>query len=282
MTHGNNFIAVIKSSNAILREHDSVVTLPFGSEYSILLKNLNSHKVTVNISIDGQDVLNGKNLVIDGNSDVDIKGFLSGDTITNKFKFIQKTQDIVKHRGDKIDDGVVRIEYTFEKEKPEVVETITYHHDYCKWGSWLIYPHIPSHYPYATYTCSKHTIPCGDSIDTFGGSGQSTHDGSACSIVNDGQTTLNSCNMSAGMPQISEDEGITVHGSQMHQQLNTTSIGELEEQSNIITLLLRGIDSKGAQVEKPIEVKTKLECPTCSRKNKSNNKYCSNCGTCLI
>jgi hypothetical protein len=56
--------------------------------------------------------------------------------------FNEKTAQISEHRGDKADDGLLRIEYQFEAEKPEVKYTTTYHFDQHfghGWGYW--------HYP---------------------------------------------------------------------------------------------------------------------------------------
>jgi len=42
-----------------LRENKDEVNIGFGQEYSIYLKNLDSKKAIVKISVDGTDVLNG-------------------------------------------------------------------------------------------------------------------------------------------------------------------------------------------------------------------------------
>ena len=65
--------------------------------------------------------------------------------------------------------------------------------------------------------------------------------------------------------------------------LNIANTDELEEVASVITVVLRGTNTKsGGVVKKPITVKTKLTCPTCGRKAKSTMKYCGNCGTYLI
>ncbi len=74
------------------------------------------------------------------------------------------------------------------------------------------------------------------------------------------------------------DEGITVEGSDTHQDFHYASIGALE-QSEVIILRLRGIQDDGVQVSKPVTVKTKLECPTCGKKSTSSSKFCDQCGT---
>ena len=66
MMYDNKFVAALKVNGKILREVKDIVFVKFGSEYSILLKNLNSVRALVNIQIDGQEVCPG-GLVLDAN-----------------------------------------------------------------------------------------------------------------------------------------------------------------------------------------------------------------------
>jgi hypothetical protein len=91
----DKFVACLKTRDGkVLREDNGVIKLPFNSEYSIYLKNLESRKAKVKISIDGKDVLDNKELLIDGNSTATIEGFLKDNVATNKFKFIEKKQKV--------------------------------------------------------------------------------------------------------------------------------------------------------------------------------------------
>ena len=78
MVYSNKFVAVIKCNGKILREtsKDNDVILPFGTEYSILLKNLDHRRAVAEVSIDGTDVLNGRRLVIDANDNTELKGVM--------------------------------------------------------------------------------------------------------------------------------------------------------------------------------------------------------------
>jgi len=121
MTYKDHFVVEVKYDGKILRVKDGAVYLPFGSEYTLLLKNLNSKKASVKVHIDGQDVLDYSSLIIGGNGQAELEGFLSGTTARNKFKFIHKTKEIQEHRGDKADDGIIRVEFAFEKPKPKTI-----------------------------------------------------------------------------------------------------------------------------------------------------------------
>ena len=77
-----------------------------------------------------------------------------------------------------------------------------------------------------------------------------------------------------------DDEGITVKGSECYQSFRYGSIGELE-QSQVITINLKGMITSGSTIEKPVTVKDKLTCSSCGTKSKSSFKFCPNCGTFL-
>lgn len=114
--YNSKLVCSLKSSKGqILREFKDVVYIPFGEEYSIYLKNLNTVRVGVSISIDGEDVLSGGELIIDANSDVNLERYISSLTSGNRFKFIERTSNIEKHRGVKAEDGLIRVEFEFER-----------------------------------------------------------------------------------------------------------------------------------------------------------------------
>ena len=119
----NDFIASVVVNNQIARELNidgaNTVFLPFGTEYSLRLKNHHNTRAFVRISIDGTNVL-GKHdgIVIGMNEETDLNGFTDNYVVRNAFKFIEKTDKIRKHRGDRTDDGLVKIEFQFEKPKP--------------------------------------------------------------------------------------------------------------------------------------------------------------------
>jgi hypothetical protein len=99
--------------------------------------------------------------------------------------------------------------------------------------------------------------------------------------------TINAPNAQVSMPQNltepAQDEGITVKGTPTHQHFRNGYIGELEPNAQVIIIRLKGTSKiAGAEIIAPVEVKTKTKCPTCGTMIKSGNKYCSDCGTCVI
>lgn len=262
----NNFVAVIKNKGRIMREDDNgVVRLPFGSEYSILLKNKDSRNAVVNVEIDDNPVAHG--IIVMPNSDVELKGELEGLSVKNKFKFIQKTKQIQKYRGDRLGDGLVRIEYWFEKQKPEpVIWPLVYPKkcwDYPKWDDGKIW--------------DDHNTGDWHSGWTYTVNHSSNFSNCTAPVKGGGTQSAAFYNHASPMP----DEGITVRGSETKQNFTYGFVDTLESFSSVIILHLRGANSRLKKIRKPITVKTKLTCPTCGTKSKSAAKFCRNCGTYL-
>ena len=279
MTYKDYFVVEVKVNGKIMRIRDGAVYLPFGSEYSILLKNLNTRKASVNVSVDGEDTLDNHSLILDSNTETELQGFLRGNVARNRFRFINKTKQIQDHRGDRADDGMIRIEFAYEKPKPDpwIKETIKEVHHYYNT------PVKPQYYGSIadwSYTTNDST----PIYESSGPVGQSVPENQAfsSSAKNISRTVESNVTMdSLGIADVPlAEEGITVKGSECSQQFRYGFIGELED-SEAIVIQLKGITDTGNQVSQPVTVQTKLTCSTCGTKSKSLMKYCGNCGTFL-
>lgn len=274
MTYKDHFVVEVKCNGKILRTQNGSVYLPFGSEYSLLLKNLNTKRAAIKVSVDGQDALDYHRLVLDANESTELIGFMQGNVARNAFRFIQKTQQIQEHRGDKVDDGLIRVEFAFEKPKPEVItktiinEVHRYSFDY----PYVWYDHSsPSwHYTYGNTSEGNVREMTGQMV----GSVQSNS-------MPVGEVSCFNVNTEELSYKPNKDEGITVKGSEVYQAFNYTSIGELE-QAEVIIISLKGSGDTGVAIEKPITVQSKLVCKTCGVSSPSTNKYCPSCGTYLL
>lgn len=256
MVYNQKFIAAVKVDGKILREvnnNDNEVILPFGSEYSIQLMNLDHRRAVANITIDGNDVLDGSRLVLDPNSSSEIKGVMKGGKVKNNFKFIQKTSKIQDHRGDKVDDGFIRIEFGFEREFDR---------------TWYTY-HDPV--VYKSFDTTKYN-------DVFYRSCDQPRAMADVNISASINPLLTGCSQNQKQQLLNEDEGITVAGSETSQKFSETHVGSIEDKNSIV-IKLKGTTSNNLKVTRPLTVKTKIECPTCGTKSKSNIKYCPECGT---
>lgn len=263
MMYQTGIVAVIKVNGNVLRETGDAVHVPFGSEYSILIKNLKSQRVMVKVSVDGTDISDGSSLVILPNSEVELERFIKNGNFNqgNKFKFIQITEEIEEHRGIKVDDGIIRIEYWTERIRP-VVMVPTYH----PYDAFTQYVWPPIHYTYPTYYSSNYGsgVSCGS---IFTNNVSPTFDANVRGVE---------C---CATPDI-KGEGITVPGSISNQQFSTTGWFETNEQSEVVILKLRG-KVANKKVIVPLAVKSKLVCSTCGKRSKSNVEFCSRCGTAL-
>ena len=308
----SKFVAVITCNGKILRdfkndEDNYQVKLPFGSEYGIRFKNLNTTKCAFSVYIDGEDVLNGSRIILNPNESHDLEGFMDNNVVKNKFKFIEKTQKISEYRGDKIDDGMIRIEYQFEK-KPAVIEKKpiintekwTISQDTATNASFGYNSTSPGH---EGSPCSMdfsykplHNTNCIEgelNSNTFANSSMQTN---SVKRSIDRRVQLDSLgnkmntyhqpnfeSQSFSQPTPPSEDGITVKGSQTNIQYKTGWLGEMEEVKHVMVLTLSGHKEEGKKkVAKAVTVKDKITCPTCGTKNKSSNKFCSECGTSLV
>ena len=253
MAYMNKFIVAVKHNGKILRDTDDVIYLPFGAEYSVLLKNKNSVKAVVKVEIDGADVVDGHGIIVPANDSVELKGFMKGMNVTNRFKFIKKTDQIREYRGDRIDDGMIRVEFRFEKSFNYQVYTpvLTKISPWPNPGPW--------YWDTTTTTYS----------DAVGGGTRGLSSGGSVFCCN-------VCDSPAPV-----DDGITVKGSKTHQGFTYGHTDVLEESASVIILRLRGHRTTGIKVIKPVTTKTKFTCFTCGKKSKSFAKFCSRCGTYL-
>lgn len=266
--YNNKFVCCIKADGNVLREFKDTVYVPFGSEYSILLKNLNSVRALVNISIDGQDVVDG-GLVINSNSEIELERFVKDLNKGNRFKFIERTGGVEKYRGIRVDDGLIRVEFKYEKRLPQF--------DWNEANKWKIGTATPGIYPntpmwnstwnttgsplfrgaYATSSVADSSTPqfmnCSTAYDT-----SSSHTTDSCDVV-------------------ANNVGITAPGSVSSQQFQTVSSFLTESETFVMVFHMLGAPDATVG-QKPITVKHKPKCSMCGKVNKATAKFCSDCG----
>jgi len=253
MVYNKNLVAVIKQSSNNLREHrdsngNDTVYIPYGSEYSILLKNMNTVKALVTVEVDGREAI--KDLIIRPNKSVELERFFENDMNTgHKFKYVQKTDDIKNYRGDKPEDGIIRITYQFKSQNEYFYKT----YPDIFYDGW---PNKTDKWPYT---------------------------GGFNTTAYYRNNTLRSCNYNnVNVSQPINDEGITVEGEYSNQSFTYGDIGTLNPEVHCINIQLKGYYPNKGEVKRPVTTKTKLKCDYCGKSNLSKNKFCSNCGACLV
>lgn len=278
----NNFVAVVKCNGEVLREKQKEnVFLPFSSEYSIFLKNLENRRASVKIFIDGQNIFGEHgSYILGAHQECEIERFV-GENLNsgNRFKFIKKTAEISQYRGDRIDDGLICVEFVFEKQI--VHEQRIIHNTY-------VYPN-PPYYHFPTYPFSPYCLSSTVSNKSlWDNEPMSVYNSNVSKEINMGSTfnasSIVNSNAEAyrDIEPISE-EGITVKGSISNQRFTEVSIGELEEASHTFTLRLKGyVSAFKSEVKKPITTHEKLICSSCGLASGTDASFCKKCGTCLI
>lgn len=282
------FVTAVLVAGKVLREHKDTVYLPFGQDFALRFKNLNSVRALVRVSIDGQDATEGTSgLVVPANDTVNLERFIKNGNLAegNKFKFIERTSKIESgSRGVRLDDGLVRVEFEFERQPAKVEDTIrqmqiykTYVHDYKYYQP---YPRP------LEFWCSTSTqvYPAQNGGGT--GSGDLLSRRLSASTTEDllnrklGATATASSDDGLLMNTYANDVGITVPGGLSEQKFEQGAWFPTDGQKHVMILKLLGTHGE-IEVTKPVTVKMKQKCSTCGHVNKSGMKFCGECGTAL-
>lgn len=302
MTYQLGVVAVIKTNGKVLREVDGTVFLPFGSEYSILLKNLKTVRIMASVSIDGEDTSQGRRFIIGPNASLELERYIRNGNLQagNRFKFIKRTEGIEAHRGVKVDDGLVRVEYWTEQVPVPAPEPVHHYHHYPD-PPWYyppypwVRPYDPPYTPYKpwlTWTASSNSNSPSENISyTLGNiqnSLQGEQVGSQCMAMNTANVSTSggrsqrpsgpSACATSSLSESASAPGITVPGSESKQTFHDIWGFPLEAQSECLVLHLRG-QSGGKHVAKPLTVGDKAKCSTCGKAVKANSPFCPKCGT---
>lgn len=279
MMYANKFAVAVKVAGKVLREQKDTVRIPFGSEYSVLLKNLNTVKALVDVYIDGTNAVPG-GLVIPAGQEIDLERWIKNNNLAegNKFKFIERTGVVEDHRGVGIEDGVVRIEYKFEKV-------------YQRQDGWSYLNQPIWQVNNSTYNTAisgsvdaigKTSGISGSSLDAYGSVTSCSLPTSALRAqVTYQSVSLNNISLTKGIAEPMNDAGITVAGSKSEQKFNTANWFATENETHSIVLKLIGKTKDNEPVTEAVTVKHKPKCTTCGKLNRANAKFCNQCGTAL-
>lgn len=274
----------IKANNKPLREFDGTVYLPFGTEYTILLKNLHARKARVTVFIDGEDALGGSKLIVDGKSQIELKRFIRNGNLEhgNSFKFIEKTDKVSKHRGDRIDDGLITIHYEFE-----VQNSVSYS------------PYIMRNQdrktvwttPYPPYNeiCRGVATPGYYGNEIWNKTDTPLSSNEPQTVTYSSTTLCNSAtNMSVTRSRVSPQAvnttaGVTAPGTVNDQKFVAASGFYGDGVTHSMTIQLAGeteaSKASATPITKPVVVQRRKRCPMCGTNVKQTAKFCHECGS---
>lgn len=262
----------VKSDNKVLREHGETVYLPFGCEYSILIKNLNSLRAYATVTIDGQDATEGCRLIVPANDSIELERFIKKANMNagNRFKFIERTAGIEAHRGIKVDDGLIRVEFEFERE-PAPIKPYP-HYDYrLLGGSGIV----------GAAGGASGSLYNSTSVDSsFYDASYST--AASASVAKSGalrsRGIAKSATARSAAPQAQTETGITVAGSISEQKFEQGAYFATDGVKHVLIIKMAGELGQN-KVEKPVFVHHKAICGSCGKSNSPKAKFCSECGT---
>jgi zinc-ribbon domain len=259
MMYHNRLAMAVKVNGKVLREFKDTVFLPFGAEYSLLIKNLHTVRALVRISIDGNEVVDG-GLIVDYNSEIELERMVKTNLNEgNRFKFIERSDAVEQHRGVKLEDGIIRVEYQFEDRSFYRPPTLTYTAQ-PYWTNDILVGSDISH------TVSTNSVLRNAIHDMQCSATSSVHPGVACNdFVETGYN----------------DAGITVPGSVSNQKFSKVTGFRVLPDQHVMIFKLLGETPDNEPIRKPVTVKAKPKCVTCGKQNKAHAKFCSHCGTAL-
>jgi hypothetical protein len=297
MMYENKMAVAILANGRVLREVKDTVYMPFGQDYVIRFKNMNSLRALVRVSVDGQDATEGTSLIVPANGTVDLERFLKASNLEqgHKFKFIERTAKIEDGpRGIKVEDGLIRVEFEFEKQHAKIEDVYTRQHFINDYWHRPIYRSTPI---YGDVWCSTELKSVAGTAATLSSnSSTASLSSEASGTATTQQATFNMANMKAMAASVSPEAqatvnnafvpdqalvGITVPGAISEQKFTTGAWFAVDGQKHVMILKLMGTYGDVA-VEEPVTVKTKIECPTCGTKSQPGVKFCGECGTSLV
>lgn len=276
MMYNSKFVCCVKANGKVLREFNDTVRVPFGTEFSILLKNLNTVRAQVQISIDGEMVTGNSKIIVNPNEDFELTRYIKNGNLTsgNRFKFIERTASIEEYRGVKLDDGLIRVTFQFERVIPQTIQ--------CSNPSWN--PNQPYwlHQPRnVSYGVNVNNTSIGGSDVKMSKSGSNILNRTRSAVAGSSEAYASATMDFMEQSQVS-DAGITVPGSISEQQFRNVDNFPVEFETHVIVLKIAGIIDNGQAIIQPVTVKTQNKCQTCGTVNKYKAKFCSECATALV
>ncbi len=295
--YSSNFAIAIKANGRVLREQADLVTLPFGTEFSVFVRNLNSTRAQFTVTVDGKDATEGCRLILPANGSVELERFIRNGNLGsgNRFRFVERTDAIEQHRGIGVEDGLVRVECWKERVIPPPVHVPVVHDHYDVWHPNRP-PYYPSpHYSNITYGTGCHTSTVNNnagfrSFDSNVNTAKSVLRSASCNFMQASGQSVGAQGLggSGGSQTMdwgsnsapANDAGITVPGSHSNQAFTSMSGFPLEAASVVLTLKLRG-GIGGQAAVKPVTVDVRRTCGSCGKSSKGGAEFCSRCGTAL-
>jgi hypothetical protein len=267
MAYKNQHVLAVIQHGKIVPEKDGGVTLPYGSEYQIRLKNKSRQKSIADVYLDGAIAVKG--IIIDEDGTVDLERYIRPglDSLTGgpRFKLARLDHPGVADAGDS-QNGLLEVRFYKELETPRIEkEYISYPCYPPAYSTWPIpYTRWPSH-PWISSTTTNM------SYDSLGSSNE------ACQydLSMEKDRTLHTKGIkpqSIIRSKTMDGPAATVQGSHSGQRVQNVSIQVDTTKFETLSLKLFGV-TRITRLEK---------CPKCNHKRKNNERFCPSCGEILV
>lgn len=281
MMYHEKLAVAIKNNGKVLREFKDTVYVPFGTEYSLFIKNLNSTCVRVNVEIDGKDIADGNYFIIGPGDSLDLERFLKNGNIDkgNRFRFIEHTANVEAHRGGiQLEDGLVRISYEFDQQSAPITKQFEWHSTpayYSSSGSG-----VSGAVAHGSLRSNSSFSGGSFSVNAFDGAigAINSINVSASASSYDPDCTTKDFYFGQTAPQ--NEAGVTAAGSISEQQFKTCADIKGDGVKHVMVLKLLG-EIGQTKVKEAVTVKHKPVCDGCGKINKAAAKFCIECGSSL-
>ena len=274
MTYKNQYAVAVIQDGKIVPEQDGGVTLPYGSEYKVRLKNKSRQKSVADVYIDGKIACKG--IIVGEDVTVDLERYIRPEDSVNagpKFKLAR-----LSHPGvsDANDDQNGLLEVRFYKELPKLPkQEIIIRKEYYPYNV----PFVPVH-PY--YPWDKNIVWCstnssdgselmGNNLGTVSECSCDTGSRQQANNVVHNKGILRSVDTKLSMRKTADGPAATVEGSLSNQKFVSEYVEVDTTSCETLTLKLFGVT----------RVKRLDRCE-CGHRRKNAEQFCPKCGERLV
>ncbi len=249
--YNQQFVLAVLNNGSPVREINGKVTLPFGSEYKIRLKNKNTVRANARVYIDGRKVSGLGDFILHAGETLDLERFLDESMAEgNRFKFVPLSDSRVNDPTDS-NNGIIKVEFYLE----EVFKI-----------DWNI-PIYPIYPPKPVYPISPTPYP----NPGYRGTGTFTVSNSAVGDVSNFNINHVSANVDTGQA------GATVEGGQSNQKFVEGDYFNTSTLPTTLTLKIQG-PREHAVSPRPNPRPQRRFCSSCGSGRRKSDKFCSGCG----
>jgi hypothetical protein len=251
MMYEKQFVIAVLHDGSPVREIDGKVTLPFGSEYKVRLKNKNNVRAKARVWIDGRKASNLGDFILNPGETLDLERFLDESMSEGRrFKFVRASDRRVNDPTDP-DNGTIKVE--FYKEQTFKID----------WNPPVrpIKPLPKGNGPDWWYTTNTNTT---------GGNPRRGMATTTCYASN---------SISSSTLCSSEQAGATVEGGHSSQNFVIGDDFDTEVFPITLTLKVQG-PRKGAEISPPRRPQPRVKyCGSCGKRRMRRDRFCPHCGT---